>query len=335
MEVSVVIPVYNAERFVAQAVESALAEPEVAEIILVEDGSTDDTLEACCALADREPRVRVFQHPQGANRGPAESRNLGISQARCEFTAFLDADDYFLPGRFCMAREIFASDPSVEGVYEAIGTTRQHERASSWYHSIGGCELTTVSEAVQPERLFEALLDGRHGYFGTDGIVVRSSLFEKTGPFNVSLRLGEDIAMWLKMAALGRLVAGCINKPVSMRRLHGGNTTYRNWEKNHAYAIQMWKHMLRWARSQGLPLERRVSLLNVLLNFRLKTRIADGPFLRRKCRDIGFLTRFAARHPLALRSPYYRSLVSATLGWRRVAGSLKRRERPQLAHVED
>jgi len=336
MEVSVIIPVYNVERYVGEAVDSALAQPEVAEVILIEDGSSDGTLETCCAIADRDKRVKVLQHPGGGNRGPGESRNLGIRSARCDYIAFLDADDYYLPDRFSAARAIMERDPSIDGVYDALGTHYEHERTGRWWRSIGGPELTTVTEAIPPERLFEALLDGQHGYFSTDTIVVRRTLFEKTGLFDVSLRLAEDIAMWLKMAAVGRLAAGCIDTPVSMRRLHGGNTTFRNWSKNNGYAIQMWRSLLKWARRVGLPLERRVLLVNILLNFCLANRKANGPYFSRKLWDFQFLTRFVARHPLALRSSHYRGLLSSTLGLRRLTGlKIKGRERPELARVED
>ena len=82
-EVSVVIPVYNAAAFVTQAVESALAQPEVREVVLVEDCSPDDSLAVCRQLAEKYPQVNLFQHPGGVNRGAGPSRNLGITKSTC------------------------------------------------------------------------------------------------------------------------------------------------------------------------------------------------------------------------------------------------------------
>ena len=99
--VSVVIPVYNAERYVARALASALAQPEVGEVILVEDDSPDRALEVCRSLANEHAgKVRLLRHPDGRNHGAGPSRNLGIRAARHPFMTALDADDHYLPGRF-------------------------------------------------------------------------------------------------------------------------------------------------------------------------------------------------------------------------------------------
>ena len=117
MGVSVIIPVYNDGRHVAAAVSSALRQPEVAEILLVEDGSEDGSLAICKQLAEADRRTSCLRHPQGDNRGCAESRNLGIRSATGEFIAFLDADDHYLDGRFTTAVEILTNDPSLDGIY--------------------------------------------------------------------------------------------------------------------------------------------------------------------------------------------------------------------------
>ncbi len=73
-EVSVVIPVYNAVPYVRQAVESALAQSQVREVLMVEDGSPDNALEVCRELAAEYPRVVLLRHPNGENRGAGASR---------------------------------------------------------------------------------------------------------------------------------------------------------------------------------------------------------------------------------------------------------------------
>ena len=95
MKISVITPVYNAEKYITQAVESALQFPEVWEIILVEDQSPDNALEVCKTLVTNYPeRVKLYQHPDKGNHGAGASRNLAISKATGEFIAFLDADDF-------------------------------------------------------------------------------------------------------------------------------------------------------------------------------------------------------------------------------------------------
>jgi glycosyltransferase involved in cell wall biosynthesis len=104
MDISVVIPVFNAERYVESAVESALRQKETAEVILVEDNSPDNALMICEQLSKLNPRVQLLRHSDGKNHGAGESRNLGIRAARSDYIAFLDADDYYLENCFSKSR---------------------------------------------------------------------------------------------------------------------------------------------------------------------------------------------------------------------------------------
>ncbi len=115
LQVSVIIPVYNAESFLKEAVFSALQQPETAEVILIEDGSSDDSLKVCQNLAEQYDQVKLFQHPQGVNLGAGASRNLGIEKASSDWIAFLDADDYYLPNRFHQLAVVLKQRPEVGG----------------------------------------------------------------------------------------------------------------------------------------------------------------------------------------------------------------------------
>src|SRR5690349_14845174 len=94
-KVSVIIPVYNAAKFLRQAVESAVHLPEVAEIVLVEDRSPDNALQICGELVREFSKVKMYQHPNNENRGAGASRNLGIEKSTFPYVAFLDADDRY------------------------------------------------------------------------------------------------------------------------------------------------------------------------------------------------------------------------------------------------
>ncbi len=264
MKVSVIIPVYNAARYVEKAVTSALDQPETGEVLLIEDGSSDGSLQVCERLAETLPRVKLFRHSGGENRGPAASRNRGILEAQCEFISFLDADDIYLPGRYEVAARIFAENPSVDGVYEATGTHFADESAERRWreqplHCLGPL-LVTLRESVPPEHLFEVLLKGHSGGPNTDGIVVRRRLFEKTGLFDECLLHHEDPAMWLKMAAVGRLVAGRIDDPVSLRLIHDNNMTWQLTGSYDPYLKEFWERMCLWGMQAGLS-HKRMGLL--------------------------------------------------------------------------
>ena len=126
LEVTVVVPAYNAETTVVEALESVVAQGDVSvEVVIVDDGSTDATA-TVVTRAGRRPnggRVRLLQHPGNTNRGVAASRNLGVEQARAEFIAFLDADDCLLPGALAAGLEVFRRYPDVVLVYGRVKRT--------------------------------------------------------------------------------------------------------------------------------------------------------------------------------------------------------------------
>lgn len=225
MEISVTMPVYNVEPYLEQAVESALAQPETAEIIIVEDGSRDAGWTICQDLAQRDSRIRLFRHPNGENRGLAVSRNLAISQSRCEYLAFLDSDDYYLPGRFTKAAQLFAEDPKIDGVWEAVGLSFEDEETRRRF-SDPDRALHTIIAGFDPDSLLQDLIQNK-GWFHFDGMVVKRSLMERTGPFEENVRTGTVLGMEFKMAAAGRIVPGSLDKPVAMRRMYGQSITAR------------------------------------------------------------------------------------------------------------
>lgn len=308
--ISVIIPVYNARRFVAQAVESALGQPQTREVLLVEDGSQDESLAACQALAAEHTRVRLLRHAGGANRGAGATRNLGIASAASEHVAFLDADDYYLPDRFSMAEEIFSRDPEADGVYEAVGTHFEDDAARERWHAHRKHELTTVRERVPPELLFETQAPiGSSGAPHLDGLVVTRSALNTlhpdnttgTGPFDESLRLHQDTALFVQLAAVCDLLPGRLDRPVAMRRIHADNRILAPRPPSQVYRarLAMWISLWRWSRARRLPLARRRLLMRRLLGW-----AAGGPAPSRAA-----LVRLLAAHPsIVLDSAFWSAL---------------------------
>ena len=305
--VSVIIPVYNAERYVAEAVESALAQAETGEVLLIEDGSPDNSLAVCERLAAEHERVRLLRHPDGENRGAAEARNLGIENARCPYIAFLDADDYYLPQRFTKALEILEGDTTVDGVYGAVEIRFDTEEMRRWWEERGQASMYTYAAPPAPEDVF-ATLCGRgpvKGCFHTNGITVRRSLFEQTGLFVPELRMAQDVAMWLKMAAVGRLVAGALDAPIAVQRLHGENRIYRDAEINKLYDLQARSHVFLWALENGLGTNVTKYLVERHLIYQHQVRTTDRTHKRFRLADLPWLIRLAARVPIAITNAYF------------------------------
>ena len=103
--VSIIVPAYNAAGCIARCVESIVSQSyQELEILLLNDGSKDDTLAICRKLAEADPRIRVIDKP---NTGAADTRSCGLALARGEYIQFADSDDYLLPG--CTANLVAAA----------------------------------------------------------------------------------------------------------------------------------------------------------------------------------------------------------------------------------
>lgn len=259
MKISVIIPVYNAEKYVKEAVDSALAQEEVAEVILVEDGSHDGSLEVCKKISDKYEKVFLYQHPDGENRGAGETRNLGIKKSNSEFIAFLDADDFYLPGRFKITRDIFQFHKDADGVYEAIGAVFENNELKENWKFKGNKLLTTVNKEVKPDKLFEFLVFSGGGHFSLDGLTIKKEIFKKTGLFEKKLLMSQDTHMCLKMALVGKLLPGEIKSPVAMRRVHRNNRiTNVKKDELRKYRYLLWELLFDWSKNAEISFAKKV-----------------------------------------------------------------------------
>jgi glycosyltransferase involved in cell wall biosynthesis len=111
MKVSVIIPVYNAGSSIARAVKSVVNLAETGEVILVDDGSADDSFQRCESLVVEYPNVQLLHHPQRKNCGASASRNLGLGHARNSWVQFLDADDELMPDKLAGNLRVIEREP--------------------------------------------------------------------------------------------------------------------------------------------------------------------------------------------------------------------------------
>ncbi len=306
--VSVVIPVYKAADFVERAAESALHEPEVLEVILIEDGSPDESLAVCKRLAERHGAIRVLQHPGGVNRGAGASRNLGIESAGGTFVAFLDADDYFLPGRFRADLTLLEDQPGLDGVYNAIGTEFYDDAGKARYVGKGQDEshLTTMKVRVEPEALFEAMAPvGTGGHFHADGLTVRRRLFDCLEGFDPEMELSQDTLLFLQMALKCRLGAGLLDQAVAMRGVHSENRV-ADEEKLRRFRGLLFRKLYSWMRREGLSADRVQRVWELYYHY--ASLAHAGPELK-------FLGRHLLKHP---------EVLSSRAFWRRVFRKLGR-----------
>lgn len=257
--ISVVIPLYNAECYIEKALESALVQDEVTEIIIVDDGSTDSSLEVAKQFIKPYKHITLYQHKGSANLGRSHTRNLGIKMANNEYIAFLDSDDYYLPGRFKQDADVF-KDKTVDGVYNAIGVHFYREATDFEKDTL---KLTTLSEALAPEKLFDELLYFRKGHFSLDGLTVKKIALEGIGFFDEELAVGEDIQLILKLSLLYSLVSGQLDKPVCLRGVHDNNIfNKKDVYKN--YRIKSYERLLTWAIENSISKRRIDSIFKYM-----------------------------------------------------------------------
>ncbi len=253
-KVTVIIPAYNAEQFISKAVISALDQEEVVEVVVVEDGSTDQTLGIIRSLMEKDSRISLLRHEKGANLGRSASRNLGIKKASQEFIAFLDADDFYLPGRFKNDIKVFGENMDADGVYNAIGAHFYHDTSEEQKEKL---KLTGLNKKCKPDELFYKMWPkGFSGVFSGDGLTVRRVIFEKTGYFNEGLEVAEDTELWMKMSLKSNLYPGILDRPVSIRGVHVKNVMHSIGEEIYLRNYyKMYKGLLLWGKEKNVTLE--------------------------------------------------------------------------------
>jgi glycosyltransferase involved in cell wall biosynthesis len=217
-QVSVVIPVYNGLRYLAVAIESVLAQnPSPAEIIVVDDGSTDGGGAVARAFGSR---VCVLTQ---ANRGPAAARNLGVAHASGDLLAFLDADDLWLFTKLARQMQVLQDDPLCEAV-------------------IGGVENFISPELGNAQRRLLARAAAQRGDVHVGALLIRREAFQRIGDFDTHWRHGEFIAWWARAARMS-LHYAVLPELVLRRRLHVDNLTRRERYGQREYPTMLREHI--------------------------------------------------------------------------------------------
>jgi glycosyltransferase involved in cell wall biosynthesis len=211
-QISIIVPAYNAEKYLAITLDSVLAQTfSCWELLIVNDGSADSTTAIAGRYAQSDPRIRLISQP---NSGVSTARNLGFHQSNrnAAFLVFLDADDVWEPGALALLLETLNRHPEAPAAY---GLARYVGKAGEPIEP-GVCEghqrfrLGLEKGRVivwPPDRpttfAVEAVME-RVMTCGT--VLIRRASFQKAGLFDSSLRMWEDWDYWLRLSRLGGLV---------------------------------------------------------------------------------------------------------------------------------
>ena len=200
-DISVVIPAYNSERFVAEAIKSALGQSHLpVEVIVIDDGSTDGTADVVRGFSDR-----VHYHYQ-ENGGIGRARNKGVELARCSFLSFVDSDDCWTDNKLSLQLQEFNRDPELDMVF---GQALQVVNGDAWNNRRSNNEQPNLAPALVP-----------------GGILVKRESFLRVGEFRSDTKVGEFIDWYARAIELG-LKSRVTQDLVLWRRLHDSNQGIR------------------------------------------------------------------------------------------------------------
>ncbi len=227
MNISVIIPCFNTARYLSYAIESVLEQTIPAtEIIIVDDGSTDDSIAVASTYAGMQVRIISSTH-----QGIAVTRNIGIRSASGEYIAFLDADDVWCAEKLAKQSKILAEQPAVQGVFGKL-------------QQFVSTDLTDDEKQryICPSRP----QDGYHA----GCLLMKREEFMRVGWFNENLSAGEFIEWYIRAKQMNTIFA-MPDQVVMYRRIHGNNTVISERSDIYAEYIKVIRMKLKYEAEQS------------------------------------------------------------------------------------
>ena len=206
--VSVIMPTYDRAAVVKEAVESVLRQTYLhLELLVIDDGSTDDTLERLNQISDKRLRVILANH-----RGAASARNQGLKEAKGEFIGFCDSDDLWVPEKLVWQVDYLAKHPEAGLVYGDVMSFRGGKIETPSYFK---------ERAPRDGQVFFDMIE--KNFIPNVSILVRKACLDEVGSFNESLKTSEDYELWLRFCQ--RFQVGHVEEVLVKVRRHSGNIT--------------------------------------------------------------------------------------------------------------
>jgi glycosyltransferase involved in cell wall biosynthesis len=206
--VSVIIPAYNRGKFINRAINSVLFQTySNLEVIVVDDGSSDDTIAKIRVLQKNDPRVKVFRHQH--NRGAQAARNTGIRLAQANFIAFLDSDNEWLPYKLERQMPLFSSGEKDLGVVYS---------GFRWDYADGRKSINSLPR-YRGDIYRDAL---RNWIADTSTLIVRKEILYKAGLCNEGIRAYQEWDLCIRLARFTKFEF--ISEPLSIYHCHDDPT---------------------------------------------------------------------------------------------------------------
>ena len=185
-EISVVIPAYNAAAYLPETIGSVMAQSlQNWELLVIDDGSTDDTAAVVSQMAEQDSRIVLISQPNG---GVSSARNLGAQKARSELVAFLDADDRWHSDKLKVHVDFMRSHPTVAVSFARVAFIDADGTPT-------GKLTNNIADRLKPQDFFYS-----NPTVTTSNMVVRQSIFLAAGGFDPSMQYTEDMDLLLRIA---------------------------------------------------------------------------------------------------------------------------------------
>jgi len=229
VDVSVIIPTYNYGEFIQDAIDSVLNQTYGNfEILIIDDGSTDNTKEIIGKYDDG--RIRYFYKE---NEGPSAARNYGIKESKGDYICFLDADDIFHPEKLSIQINQFNNNPekNIGLIYSDYICIDKYKRNIKYFKA---------KRFASQEQVINYLK--KYNFINTSTVMIKREILDKVGYFDEGIRYLEDLDLWLRIGRLYNF--SYVNKPLVKTRSH--NKSLRNnikkIEKIKSYSKILEKH---------------------------------------------------------------------------------------------
>ncbi|SEP36380.1 Glycosyl transferase family 2 [Nitrosovibrio sp. Nv6] len=303
--VSIIIPTYNCEAYIAETLNSVLSQTlRNIELIIVDDGSTDRTLDI---VASYGSPVRLLRQ---ANSGVCAARNYGIREAAGRYICLMDHDDYWFPDKLALQVEQMEAHPEIGLVYSSF--IWWHPDEKGMFPGPDSFEAASFPAGIDEEFsgwiYHQLLLDC---WILTSAALIRAEVFDKCGVYDESLPYSEDWDLWLRISREYPVIK--LNKPLTLYRQHPqqGNRMARDID----YRTELlWSAATKWGlcSRDGRCITKRKFVQNIAcyqMEFGLR-HLASGNL---KIANHS-LVKAWLKHPVKLKTLAY--IPAGLLGWR-------------------
>ena len=209
---SVVMPLYNAAPYVKEAVQSVLEQSYPNwELIVVDDGSDDGSLDIVNDFAERNSKIKILTHDGGQNKGVSATRNLAINKSTGSWISLIDADDTWYPDKLKREAQIICLHPEVVLLYSKAKRNQEKPDPKNNAKLVYG-----TGENGEIKEPFKKLLPGF--FTSTSAVTFKKEVFVKCGGFNENMRFSEDTLMFHQIMEHGNVY--CIDEILGTHRIH-------------------------------------------------------------------------------------------------------------------